>query len=94
MTSSREWYPRILEDSSWTETNLTYANQPTSSVSSTKLGASGPVTAGTWTSVDVTSLMTALGMRSVLLRTTSSTALALASREDATHPPELILTTG
>ncbi len=81
-------------DSSWMETSLTYANQPTSSVSPTRLGASGPVTAGSWASVDVTSLMTAPGMLSVLLRTTSSTALGLASREDATHPPELLLTTG
>ena len=80
-------------DSSWTETGLTYSNQPSGSISSTKLGSSGSVTAGTWKTVDVTALVTAPGVYSVVLETTSSTALALASREDATHAPQLVLST-
>jgi hypothetical protein len=80
-------------DSSWTETGLTYANQPSGSISSTRLGSSGAVTAGTWKTVDVTALVTAPGVYSVVLETTSSTALALASREDATHAPQLVLST-
>jgi hypothetical protein len=79
-------------DSSWTETGLTYATQPSGSISSTKLGSSGAVTAGTWKTVDVTALITAPGVYSVVLQTTSSTALALASREDAAHAPQLVLT--
>ncbi len=80
-------------DTSWTETGLTYANQPTGSISSTKLGSSGPVAAGTWKTIDVTTLLTGPGVYSIVLETTSSTALALASREDATHAPQLVVTT-
>ena len=80
-------------DSSWTETGLTYANQPSGSISSTKLGSSGAVTAGTWKTIDVTALVTSPGVHGVVLETTNSTALALASREDAAHAPQLVLTT-
>lgn len=82
-----------VADSSWTETGITYANQPSGSISPTKLGSSGPVTAGTWKTVDVTALVTAPGVYSVVLETTSSTALALASREDPTNAPQLVVTT-
>ena len=80
-------------DSGWNETGLTYANQPAGSIASTKLGSSGAVTAGTWKTVDVTAFLAAPGVQSVVVETTSSTALALSSREDATHPPELSVTT-
>jgi hypothetical protein len=80
-------------DSSWTETGITFANQPSSTISTTKLGSSGPVVAGTWKTVDVTALVVKPGVYSVVLETTSLTALALASREDATHPPQLVLAT-
>jgi hypothetical protein len=80
-------------DSSWTETALTYANQPSASIGGGKLGSSGAVTAGTWTTVDVTAFVKAAGTYSFVLETTSGTALALASREDAAHAPELVVTT-
>jgi hypothetical protein len=83
-----------VSDSSWTEGGLTYANQPTTSISPTKLGSSGVVTAGTWKTVDVTALFATAGaQKSVALETTNATALALASREDAAHPPQLVVTT-
>ncbi len=81
-----------VTNSTWSETGLTYANQPTGSISPTKLGSSGVVAAGTWKSVDVTALVTGPGIYSVVLETTSSTALALASREDAAHAPQLVVT--
>jgi hypothetical protein len=80
-------------DSSWTETGLTYANQPSGSIAPTKLGSSGAVVAGTWKTIDVTALVKTPGVQSVVLETTSSTALALASREDAAHAPQLVVTT-
>jgi hypothetical protein len=80
-----------VSDSGWTETGLTSANQPSGSIGA-KLGSSGSVAAGTWKTIDVTSWFTTLGVRSIVLRTTSSTALALSSREDATHPPQLVIT--
>jgi hypothetical protein len=80
-------------NTSWTENGLTYANQPSSSISATKLGSSGTVAAGTWKSIDITPLLTGPGAYSVVLETTSSTALALASREDAAHAPQVVVTT-
>jgi Fibronectin type III domain len=82
-----------VSDSSWTELGITAGNQPESSIASTKTGSSGPVTAGTWKTVDVTPLLPAPGVWSLVVTTTSGTALALSSREDATHPPELVITT-
>jgi fibronectin type 3 domain-containing protein len=81
-----------VADSTWTETGLTYANQPSSSIGA-KLGASGAVAAGTWKTIDVTALVHGAGVYSLVLETTSGTALALASREDAAHPPQLVVTT-
>jgi hypothetical protein len=50
------------------------------------------VVAGAWKTIDVTALVKAPGVYSVVLETTSSTALALASREDAAHAPQLVVT--
>jgi hypothetical protein len=80
-------------NSSWSETAITYANQPSSSISATKLGSSGTVAAGAWKTVDVTALLSGPGIYSVVLESTSSTALALASRGDAAHAPQLVVTT-
>lgn len=82
-----------VSDSSWAEGTITYANQPLASIATTKLGSSGPVSAGTWKTLDVTALVTGPGTYSVVLKTTSSTALALSSREDTLHPPQLVVTT-
>jgi hypothetical protein len=81
-----------VSDSSWTEAGLTYANQPSAAIGA-KLGSSGAVTAGTWKTIDVTALVTGPGTYSVVLETTSATALALASREDAVHAPQLVVVT-
>jgi cellulose 1,4-beta-cellobiosidase len=82
-----------VSDSSWTETGLTYANQPSASISATKLGSSGAATAGAWTTIDITGLVTGAAVYSVVLKTTSATALAMSSREDTVHPPQLVVTT-
>ena len=80
-------------DSTWAENAITYANQPSATIAATKLGSSGAITAGTWKTVDVTALVTGAGVYSVVLETTSATALALSSREDAAHAPQLVVTT-
>lgn len=82
-----------VANSSWSENAITYANQPSSSISATKAGSSGTVAAGTWKTVDVTALVSGPGTYSVVLESTSATALALASREDAAHAPQLVVTT-
>jgi hypothetical protein len=78
-----------VADNTWTEATVTSANSPP--FGPTKLGSSSKITAGAWTSVNVTSAITGNGTYSFGLSTTNSTAVSLSSRE-GTHPPELNIT--
>jgi hypothetical protein len=77
-----------VANNNWVETAITDANAPP--FCATKLGSSGKITAGTWTSVDVTSAITGNGTYSFGLSTTNSTAVSLSSREGA-NPPQLMI---
>jgi hypothetical protein len=77
-----------VSDNSWSETAITYNNQPAIGSS---IGASGAYTSGTWVTIDVTSWASSGGKVSFGLTTTSTTQLPLASRESA-NAPQLILT--
>jgi len=79
-----------VADNSWTETGITYSNAPP--LAASKTGSSGPVTTGTWTTVNVTPLVSGNGTISIGLATTGSTALSLSSREGA-NPPQLVVAT-
>jgi hypothetical protein len=83
-----------VDDTSWVESTIDWDNQPTSWAGS-PTGSSGRVTAGTWTSVDVTPLVQAAagGELTFGLSTTSTTNLSLGSRESL-HKPQLVITTG
>jgi hypothetical protein len=83
---------RSVASSSWTESAITYSNAPAVGTSAT--ASSGPVTAGATTDLDVTPLVTGDGNVSLALTTASTTATAMASREDTTHRPQLIVETG
>ncbi len=74
----------------WTETGVTYNNQPGAGAA---VGTSGPVTGGAWTEVDVTSAVTGSGDVDFVISTTSLTALSLSSREGA-QPPQLVVRSG
>jgi len=76
-----------VADTTWGETTINDSNAPPFGA---KLGSSGAVTSGSWTSVTVTSAVTGNGLISFGLSTTSSTALALSSREGA-NPPQLVI---
>ena len=80
-----------VADTSWGETAITFVNAPPFATLST--GSSGPVSAGTWTTVDVTSLITGNGLVSLALITPNTTALSLASRESGANAPQLIIVT-
>lgn len=81
--------------STWSEATVTFASQPPGAAQAPPLDASGPVTAGSWTSVDVTPLLDGRpGTRSLMLETSGPTGLNLASREDAAHAPRLVVETG
>jgi hypothetical protein len=80
---------RAVTDSAWGETTINYNNAPTFGGA---IGVSGPVSAGGWTNVDVTSLITGDGVYNLALTSSSSTALSLASREAAAaNRPQLIV---
>jgi hypothetical protein len=75
---------------SWTENQITFANAP--AIGNT-INGSKAFSAGTWVEVDISSYIKAEGTYSLVLSSTSSTSTNLASRQDATHAPELALST-
>jgi len=82
-------------DHAWVETGMTWNNAP--AMAAVGSGSSGPVSAGSWTSVVVTDLvqdsMIASGdTLGVGLKTTNTTALSMSSRQGA-NPPQLVLVT-
>jgi hypothetical protein len=79
-----------VADTSWSETGITWNSAPPIGALA---GSSGKVTLGTWTSVDVTSLITGNGTFSLALNTTNDTALSLASRESGANSPQLVVET-
>lgn len=82
---------RGVADTTWGESTITYANAPLTAATVT--GSSGPVTLSTWTTVDVTPLITANGVFSIALTGRSTTALALTSKETTATPPQLVVNT-
>ncbi|HEX9028009.1 MAG TPA: DNRLRE domain-containing protein, partial [Anaerolineales bacterium] len=77
-----------VSDTSWGEKTINYSNAPAlGSQIKTSSGFSG----GNWTEVDVSSYVRAEGTYSFGLSTQSDTSTNLASREDTTHPPALIV---
>jgi parallel beta-helix repeat protein len=74
--------------SAWNETGITYANAPGYGG---VIGSSGPFSGGTWVEVDVTAAVAAGGPLTLVLTTTSQTAMSLASRESGATAPQLVI---
>jgi hypothetical protein len=74
----------------WTEEGITYTNAP---VPGALAGRSGPSAPGSWTSVDVTSLVAGEGMTSFALTTSNASAGRYASRERGAAAPQLVVET-
>ena len=79
-----------VADSSWNESAITWSNAPSMGPS---VGSSGPVDKDHWASVDVTQLVHAGGNVSFAITTPSSSPLTLASREEASDAPALVIQT-
>jgi hypothetical protein len=79
------------DDHAWSERAITYANAPALPASASL--PSGPFTADTWTSVDVTSAVVGPGVLDFVLTEGHITAIAFASRETGTTSPQLVITT-
>ncbi len=78
----------------WTETGLTWATAP--SIGGPALGAVGATpSAGSWLEIVLAPAAVATnGTYSFALRSSSTDSAIYASREDATHRPELVLVGG
>ena len=79
-----------VTNNTWTESTINYSNAP---VIGSSMGSSGPFSAGAWTTVDVTSLVTGNGTLNLGLYTTSSTAISFNSRQASLNLPQLIVET-
>jgi hypothetical protein len=77
-----------VSDNTWTETGINYNNAPPLG---SALGSSGPITAGTWISMDVTVYIAGNGTYNLALTTPGSTAVSLASHESGANAPQLII---
>jgi hypothetical protein len=79
-----------VSNNTWTESTINYNNAPPVG---TSLGSSGPVTAGTWISIDITAYITGNGTYNLALTTPGSTAISLASLQSGANAPQLIIQT-
>jgi hypothetical protein len=79
-----------VTDTTWTESAINYNNAP---VIGSSVGSSGRFSAGVWTTVDITSLVTGNGTINLGLYTTSSTAISFNSRQASINTPQLIVET-
>jgi hypothetical protein len=86
--SSAGYYIGNVTNNTWTESTINYNNAPTIGSS---VGSSGQFSAGTWTTVDITSLVTGNGIVNLGLYTTSSTAISFNSRQSSINVPQLIV---
>ena len=80
----------IVGDNTWSESTINYSNAPPLG---SALGSSGPISTGTWLSMDVTTYVTGNGTYSLALTTPGGTAVSLASRESGANAPQLIIET-
>jgi len=80
-----------VSDSSWQEASLTYANAP--GISASPLASASGYASGTWTTVDVTPIVSASGSANLALTSSSASFLSLASREARSKGPVLVVET-
>jgi hypothetical protein len=90
---SKGYEVRGVTNNSWSETGITF-NAGAPAFSSSAAGGSGPLTASTWSEVDVTSLVAGNGLVSFALTPLSTTAMTLSSREAGARAPQLVISGG
>ena len=74
---------RTVSDNSWGETSTNFSNAP---AFGSVIASTGPITAGTWQQVNVSSAITGNGLVSFALTSTSNTATKFTSREGVNKP--------
>ncbi len=89
-SSATGYQVKHVTDQAWEEGTITYANAP---AVGSLIGSSGNFASGSWTTVDVTSLITGNGTFDVAVSTTSSTSMNFNSRDATSNQPQLIIQT-
>ena len=88
-SSSTGYEVRSVDDLTWAEMTITYANAPAFGAVA---AASGPFASGAYIEVDVTSLVSGNRLLSLALTGPGATAVSFGSRESTT-PPQLVVET-
>lgn len=83
---------KSMTDTTWSETGVTYNNQPT--IDGTTLGTLGSVANSTWYEIDVTSYVTGNGTYSFGGTSANSNGAYYNSRETGATAPQLVIDTG
>lgn len=83
---------RATTDTTWSETGVTWANQP--AIDGATLGSLGAVSRNAWYELDVTSYVTGNGTYSIAATSTSTDGADYDSRESGATAPQLVVTTG
>jgi parallel beta-helix repeat protein len=92
ITSSTSGYDaRGAADNNWTEATLTYKNAP---AFGGVVGSTGAFGSNRYTEIDVTPLISGNGTYTIVLTTTSSATIDLASRETANDPQLIVEAAG
>jgi parallel beta-helix repeat protein len=86
-TASSSGYTVHGTSGGWTETGVTFTNAPTFGVS---VGSSGAFSSNSWTSVNVTALVTGSGQYDFVMTSTNTTAVSFSSRTGA-NLPQLVI---
>ena len=82
---------QAVADTTWGEKTVNYNTAP---ALGNLISTSGAITANSWVNLDVTPLIAGDGLYSIGIRTLSSSAMSLQSKEATTNQPQLILTFG
>ena len=80
-----------VRDNAWSERGITYVNGP--ALDPTPIGMADAVAAGTWTTVDVSSLVTGNGTYSLAVKQASTGSANFLSRESRAYAPRLVVET-
>ena len=79
-----------VADTSWGERTITFNNAP---ALGTQIGSYGAFPGASWITIDITPLIAGNGTFSLALSGINATAVSLASRENGSYAPQLIITT-
>jgi calcineurin-like phosphoesterase family protein/fibronectin type III domain protein len=89
-SSATGYQIKRVGDQTWEEGTITYANAPSVGA---LIGSSGNFASGSWTSVNVTSLVNGNGVYDLVLTTSSGSNMNFNSRDASNNRPQLVIQT-